>query len=180
MTIETTRRDFLRISALGLVAAVAPKEAIRPAAAVTEPGTETSNSDPEISIWVTSSDERFAAAPRATWAPTSGTTGNDQIQLNPSKKFQEILGFGGAFTDAACYTFNQLAPPAREQLFHEMFHPSEMGLSVGRTCIGSSDYSTKVYSFDDGERRPRSHTIFDRARPRIHSPCAAPGSTGES
>ena len=47
--------------------------------------------------------------------------------LNPATKYQEILGFGGAFTDATCYTFNQLAAPAREQLFHEMFHPSEMG-----------------------------------------------------
>ena len=69
-------------------------------------------------------------------------------------KFQEILGFGGAFTDATCYTFDQLEPAAREQLFHEMFHPSEMGLSVCRICVGSSDYSTKLYSFDDGEADP--------------------------
>jgi len=64
------------------------------------------------------------------------------------------LGFGGAFSDAACYTFNRLAPPAREQLFHELFHPSEMGLSVGRICVGASDYSTKLYSYDDGEADP--------------------------
>jgi len=70
------------------------------------------------------------------------------------KKFQEHLGIGGAFTDAACYTFNQLDAPARTQLFHEMFHPSEMGLSVGRICIGSSDYSTSVYSYDEGEPDP--------------------------
>ena len=47
--------------------------------------------------------------------------------------------------------FNQLPAASREQLFHELFHPSEMGLSVCRTCIGSSDYSTKVYSYDEGE-----------------------------
>ena len=64
------------------------------------------------------------------------------------------MGFGGAFSDAACYTFNRLAPPAREQLFHELFHPSEMGLSVGRICVGASDYSTKLYSYDDGEADP--------------------------
>jgi glucosylceramidase len=50
--------------------------------------------------------------------------------------------------------FNQLEPSAREQLFHELFHPSEMGLSTGRVCVGSSDYSTKVYSHDDGEADP--------------------------
>jgi glucosylceramidase len=105
-------------------------------------------------VWVTSGGERFAAAPTAVWGPARATPEAEQIQLDPSKKFQEILGFGGAFTDAACYTFNQLAPHAREQLLHEMFHPSEMGLSVCRTCMGSSDYSTKVYSFDEGEPDP--------------------------
>jgi glucosylceramidase len=127
---------------------------VRPAAAVTRSGDETSNSSREISIWVTSGDERFAAAPGATWRPAVGSARTDQLRLNPTTKFQEIVGFGGAFTDATCYTFNQLGPAAREQLFHELFHPSEMGLSVGRICVGSSDYSTKLYSFDEGEPDP--------------------------
>jgi len=153
MTNQTSRRSFLGISALGLVAAVVP-DVVRPASAMSGPGNKISNSSPEISIWVTSGDERFAAAPRATWRPVVGTPTTDQLRLNPSMKFQEILGFGGAFTDATCYTFNRLSPPAREQLFHELFHPSEMGLSVGRICVGSSDYSTKLYSFDEGEPDP--------------------------
>jgi glucosylceramidase len=153
MTNQTSRRSFLGISALGLVAAVVP-DVVRPASAMSGPGNKISNSSPEISIWVTSGDERFAAAPRATWRPVVGTPTTDQLRLNPSMKFQEILGFGGAFTDATCYTFNRLSPPAREQLLHELFHPSEMGLSVGRICVGSSDYSTKLYSFDEGEPDP--------------------------
>jgi glucosylceramidase len=136
------------------VAAALPAEAVQPAAAVTRSGNEGSNIGPEISIWATSGDERFATAPKATWRTASLTSGTDQLQLNPSTKFQEILGFGGAFTDAACYTFSRLAPSERDQLFHELFHPSEMGLSVGRICVGSSDYSTKLYSYDDGEADP--------------------------
>jgi glucosylceramidase len=65
-----------------------------------------------------------------------------------------MLGFGAAFTDAACYTFNRLDVSVREQLFHEMFHPSEMGLSVCRTCIGASDYSTEAFSYDEGDPDP--------------------------
>jgi len=65
-----------------------------------------------------------------------------------------MLGFGAAFTDAACYMFNQLSASAREPLFHDLFHPSEMGLSVCRTCMGSSDYSTEVFSYDEGEPDP--------------------------
>ena len=156
MTNPTSRRSFLGISALGLAAAIVP-EVVRPAAAATASlasGNERSNSSPQISIWVTSGDERFAVAPRATWRPAVGTSASDQLELNPSIKFQEILGFGGAFTEATCYMFNQLEPSAREQLFHELFHPSEMGLSTGRVCLGSSDCSTKVYSYDDGEADP--------------------------
>jgi glucosylceramidase len=76
------------------------------------------------------------------------------VTLDPSKQFQDVLGFGAAFTDAACYTFNRLDPGARESLFHELFHPSEMGLNVCRTCIGSSDYSTEMFSYDEGEPDP--------------------------
>ncbi|MGD1022060.1 MAG: glycoside hydrolase family 30 beta sandwich domain-containing protein [Candidatus Sulfotelmatobacter sp.] len=163
MTSQSSRRSFLGLSALGLAAAVAPNELIGPAAAMTGLGNETSKTNldqgpdkigREISIWVTSGEERFAAAPGITWRPVSGAPGTDQLKLNPLQKFQDILGFGGAFTDAACYTFNRLSPPAREQLFHELFHPSEMGLSIGRVCLGSSDYSTKLYSYDDGEADP--------------------------
>jgi glucosylceramidase len=154
MNRKTSRRKFLGLSALGLAAAVAPGELMRPAAATSEPANKDPNLGSEISVWVTAGDERFAAAPKAVWHRASGGAGGEQIRLNPSAKFQQILGFGGAFTDAACYTFNRLSPSQREQLFHELFHPSEMGLSVGRICVGSSDYSTKLYSYDDGDPDP--------------------------
>jgi glucosylceramidase len=154
VTRRTSRRGFLELSALGLAAVVSPSQLVRSAAAVNEPENASSNVSPEISVWVTSGDERFATAPKASWSPASQVLAADHIRLNPSTKFQQILGFGGAFTDAACYTFNQLASPSRERLFHELFHPSEMGLSVGRICVGSSDYSTRLYSYDDGEPDP--------------------------
>ena len=75
---------------------------------------------------------------------------NSSITINPAEEYQEVLGFGGAFTDSTCYTLNRLDPGVRKQLFHQMFHPSEMALSTGRVCIGSSDYAAKPYSFDEG------------------------------
>ena len=107
----------------------------------------------EIKVRVTSGALRYAAAPSLTWQPADQSTA-DVIVLDPGTKFQEMLGFGAAFTDAACYTFNQLPVPAREELFHDLFHPSEMGLNVCRTCIGSSDYSTEVFSYDEGDPDP--------------------------
>jgi len=49
---------------------------------------------------------------------------------------------------------NQLQKPARDQLLHELFHPSELGLSVNRTCVGSADSAAKLYSYDDGDPDP--------------------------
>jgi glucosylceramidase len=155
MTRQTSRRGFLELSALGIAAAVVPSEPGHPVLAASQSGSQVANVRPEISVWVTSGGEHFAAAPQATWRPASAPTpGNDHLWLNPGRKFQQILGFGGAFTDATCYTFNRLAPTAREQLFHELFHPSEMGLNTGRICVGASDYSTKLYSYDDGDADP--------------------------
>ena len=103
---------------------------------------------------MTDEKRRFEPAPALTWKQGSGKASKETITLNANKKFQEILGFGAAFTDAACYMFNQLTADSREKLFHELFHPSEMGLNVCRTCIGASDYSTELYSFDEGEPDP--------------------------
>ena len=103
---------------------------------------------------MTDEKRRFESASALAWRQGSVKPSGEIIALNPEKKFQEILGFGAAFTDASCYMFNQLSGDAREQLFHELFHPSELGLNVCRTCIGASDYSTELYSFDEGEPDP--------------------------
>jgi glucosylceramidase len=106
----------------------------------------------EISVRVTGGELRYQAQPSVGWK--TGAAGENVIELNPGKTFQEMLGFGAAFTDAACYTFNRLEASVREKLFHELFHPAEMGLNVCRTCIGASDYSTEVFSYDEGEADP--------------------------
>jgi glucosylceramidase len=154
VTQKTSRREFLEISALGLAAASVPAKLAPASVASTTVAGVAPQMGAEISVWVTAGEERYASAPHIQWGAASGGTLTDQIQLDPSKKFQDILGFGGAFTDATCFTLNRLAPDTREKLLHEMFHPSEMALSVCRTCIGASDYSASLYSFDDGEADP--------------------------
>jgi len=140
---EQSRREFLKLSACGVVAAGRARAATAFPAPV--PG--------EISVRVTGGQLRYQAAAPVRWKSGVRSTG-PVVELDPEKKYQEILGFGAAFTDAACYTFNRLDPAAREKLFHELFHPSEMGLNVCRTCIGSSDYATEMFSYDEGEPDP--------------------------
>src|SRR5215468_989645 len=144
---QCTRRDFLKASASGVVASAAAL----PGGSFAD---QQNTLGGEITVWTTSEKQRFARGASLSWKSAAGAPRANTITLKPEKKFQKILGFGAAFTDSSCYLFSQLATDARAQLLHELFHPSALGLSVCRTCIGSSDYATAVYSFDEGEPDP--------------------------
>jgi glucosylceramidase len=146
---EHSRREFLKVS--GLAASTLIAKGKLSAASPTE---DSDQSRGQISVWVTDDARQLARTPELSWQLGSGSAARDAVVLDPAKKFQKILGFGAAFTDAACFTFKRLEAARRQQLFHQLFHPSEMGLNVCRTCIGSSDYSTKVYCYDEGAPDP--------------------------
>ena len=78
-----------------------------------------------------------------------GNTSVDQIRVDPSQRYQPMLGFGSAYTDASLFLLNSIKPEARQKFLRETFSPQQMNLSVGRTSIGASDYSRNVYSYDD-------------------------------
>ncbi|SPF48069.1 Glucan endo-1,6-beta-glucosidase [Candidatus Sulfopaludibacter sp. SbA4] len=121
----------------------------------------------EIQVRLTSGTKRLAREAPLQWRPERGSSA-DSIVLDPARTYQEVLGFGASFTDAACYMLNRLAGPAREHLLKEIFHPSEMGFSVCRVCLGSSDYATKMYSFDEGEPDPEMRRFsIDHDKPYI-------------
>jgi len=68
-----------------------------------------------IRVRVTAGAKRLAEAPPLAWrAP--GASSAEAIVLDPSRAYQDILGFGGAFTDAACANFHRLEPGARDTL----------------------------------------------------------------
>ena len=140
-----TRRDLVKkLSSAGLAVMAAG----RTASAQSAPG--------PVQVRSTFEAKPFARSEPLNWRPAKGSSA-DSVVLDPSRKYQEVLGFGASMTDASCYMLNRLAGPARERLFHEVFHPSEMGFSVCRVCLGASDYATKMYSFDEGEPDPDLH-----------------------
>lgn len=117
-----------------------------------------------VRVWQTTGSARYAERPALSWIPVGTAKAN--IVLGPARRFQEVLGFGAAFTDAACYMFNQLAPDARKALFHDLYDASELGLGVARVCIGSSDYATKAYSYDESDTPDPELSKFSIAHDR--------------
>jgi glucosylceramidase len=100
-----------------------------------------------VRMWSTDRDKRHAKAEAPSWKPAGQSA--DAIVLDPAKTKQEILGFGAAMTDASCYLLSRLNDTDRKAVMHDLFAPQEMALNVCRTCIGASDYSRTMYSFDE-------------------------------
>ena len=98
--------------------------------------------------WRTAGEERFAEIEVEPWGRTGGASAG-VVEIDRAQQFQSMLGFGGAFTDASCYLLSRMEPAARRRLLDELFGPDGLRLSMGRTCIGASDYSLSAYSFDD-------------------------------
>jgi glucosylceramidase len=136
---QSSRRGFLK-AASGTAAAAALARRI-PAWA--QPG-----ATGMVKVWSTYRDRRHTAGDTLAWKP-AGQVEAEAIMLDPATTKQEMLGFGAAMTDASCYLLSQLSDAERGPIMHDFFSPNEMALNVCRTCIGSSDYSRSVYSFDD-------------------------------
>ena len=135
-----TRREFLQ----GSVYAAATAAFVRGPFA----WSDMAASSPPVKVWITSEEQKFSPAQDLTWSAATNMN-SESIQIDPHTWYQEILGFGGAFTDASCFLFSQLNPSDRKTLFDELFGPEGLRFSMGRTCIGSSDYTTSIYSLDD-------------------------------
>jgi len=139
---SSSRRGFLK-AASATAAALAVSEQITAWA-------ESPTGASPVQVWSTFRDRRHAPVAPLAWKAAEQIA-PDAIVLNPSSSRQEILGFGAAFTDATCWVLSQIPPEQRSGLMQEIFAPGEMALNVCRTCIGSSDYSQSVYSFDDSD-----------------------------
>ena len=85
------------------------------------------------------------------------------VFLDPGKRFQTVLGIGGALTDASAETFYKLPRDRQQEVIRAYFDPiSGIGYSLGRTPINSCDFSSESYTYvTNGDRGLKS---FDIAR----------------
>ena len=92
------------------------------------------------------------------------------IMVDPSKTFQTIEGFGGAFTDASAVNFSRLSPEQKREFLAASFDPvNGNGYTLCRTTIGSCDYSPESYSYDpvEGDKELKYFTIEHDEKDRI-------------
>jgi glucosylceramidase len=72
------------------------------------------------------------------------------VTVDTTRKFQAILGFGGAFTEATAYNLDKIGEPKRGAILKSYFSPyTGSGYTVCRTQLQSCDFSVAKYSYDD-------------------------------
>ncbi|MEX0325333.1 MAG: glycoside hydrolase family 30 beta sandwich domain-containing protein [Puniceicoccaceae bacterium] len=79
-------------------------------------------------------------------APASGEV-TRQLVLDPSKRFQTLIGIGGSFTESSAHVLSELSPDARTKVMEAYFSPTGAHISLTRTHIASCDFSVRNYTF---------------------------------
>lgn len=74
---------------------------------------------------------------------------NNVLNIYPSITYQQIIGFGGAFTGSTCYNLNNISDDIKNKIMDEYFSKNGLNYSLCRLTIGSSDFSTKSYSYSN-------------------------------
>jgi glucosylceramidase len=126
-----------------------------------------------VQAWITTGDQTqlLKRNPDARFAP--GTRAATVIEVDPGQRYQEMVGFGAALTDASAWLIqHKLDAAQRAALLNELFGPAPgLGLSFTRLTIGASDFSREHYSFDDmppGQSDPElRHFSIDANRAEV-------------
>ena len=72
------------------------------------------------------------------------------ITINRNKKYQRLLGFGGAFTDAAAINILGLGSGMSQRIISDYYSSDGLSYSMGRIPMAGCDFSSRKYTYDDG------------------------------
>jgi glucosylceramidase len=135
---SSSRRAFLRRAASSSVIALAPQW-LRSQCTANRPAT----------LYVTDAMEKYAERPSQPWREAAAHVRGATVEIDSTLEYQPILGFGAALTEASCFLLQGMPAAARHAFLTETYSPLGLNLSIGRCCIGASDYSRSIYCYDD-------------------------------
>ena len=83
------------------------------------------------------------------------------INLYDEIKYQEIIGFGAAVTEAAAYNYAQLSPEGKKQFLQLYYSRKDgIGYNFGRTHINSCDFTPSYYCYvEEGDMTLETFSI---------------------
>jgi glucosylceramidase len=140
-------------------------------------------SEQSIRVFCTARDTGERIAERSSIEPGDSVDYSvPSVMVDCTKRFQEIEGFGGAFTEAAAATLHKMSPEVQEEILRAYFDPQAgHRYTLCRTHINSCDFSLGNYAYTEVEGdTDLAHFSIDRDRrdliPMIQAARAIAGS----
>ena len=106
----------------------------------------------EASIWLTNPDRSALFQLQSPPTPfTNSSPTSPVIDVDDTKTFQTIDGFGFAVTGGSAQLLMRMDPASRAAILHELYADdgNNIGSSYIRVSVGASDMNDHVYSYDD-------------------------------
>ncbi|HHU24429.1 MAG TPA: glycoside hydrolase family 30 protein [Acholeplasmataceae bacterium] len=69
------------------------------------------------------------------------------VLVNPNFKKQQILGFGGAFTESASYVYYNANEKIQKEIIEKYFGKQGLRYNLGRMSVHSCDFSLNSYTY---------------------------------
>ncbi len=114
-------------------------------------------------LFTTAKDTELRLAPGGEIDFRKGTqpTENEiSIFVNPNIRFQTMLGFGGAITDASSEVFAKLSPGKQEEFLKAYYGDDGLDYSLARTTIHSADFGSGSYTYiEEGDSELKTFSI---------------------
>ena len=106
----------------------------------------------DITAWITSPDNYILFQKQSAslnFATLSNS--NPVIEVDSTKTYQEIDGFGNCLTGGSAMLIHHMDQASRSALLKELFasDSNNIGISYLRISIGASDLNDHVFSYDD-------------------------------
>ena len=115
----------------------------------------------KVRIFASSADSKYMLEEQESAVfKTDFETENLLLNIEPNFKYQKVLGFGGAITEASAYNFALLPPAAQEQLAELLFGKKGINLNFCRTHINSCDFALDEYTcVKEGDKELKTFNI---------------------
>ena len=164
---KINRRGFLAASSSALVLAKTGISAAEPAQPSDHPEpfrTEARIEGSEVKVYTTADNTDYRLSATGTLVfKQFGQPLETQICVfvDPAKRFQTILGVGGALTDASAETFARLPQAKQQEIMNAYFDVKKgIGYTLARTNIHSCDFSSGSYTYvNEGDKELRSFNV---------------------
>jgi len=79
----------------------------------------------------------------------AATASNSTVVIDSSQLLQEIYGFGGALTESSASIFDKMSASTQEQFLEAYWGDTGHRYTLGRTHIGSCDFSLSYYTYQN-------------------------------